>query len=215
MFKSSGIESPILITLANGEIQQGCFIKADKRTMRRPKQETLQSVRGWFAVGTFRYFDKATMKAVVVGSPPFSGGNSIRNKTDKVSGTVFRTYTQGIPGLPRGNPESNLVDQYVGWMGENTRYGHNFIREARLFVDLFDLTHWQLIEAKVATDRETIRMAIGQLMDYRRYYTRPPSLAVLLGSRPSTGCLRLLTDNHITVIWRNSNGSFRIQKWQE
>ena len=101
-------------------------------------------------------------------------------------------------------------------MNEHTRFGHNYIREAKLFVDLFDLTHWQLLEAKATTSREAIRMAIGQLRDYKRYYYgRHPSLAVLLSSRPSVGCIKLLTDNRIAVIWRTSGGSFSTRRWQE
>lgn len=77
---------------------------------------------------------------------------------------------------------------------------------------LFDLTHWQLIEAKVKTDRETIRLVIGQLMDYKRFYSRTPSLAVLLASKPSASCIKLLTDNGISVIWRNPKRGFSTKR---
>jgi hypothetical protein len=108
------------------------------------------------------------------------------------------------------------VDQYVSWVNEDTRFGHNYLREAKLFVDLFDLTHWQLLEAKAATSREAIRMAIGQLRDYKRYYSgRHPSLAVLLSSHPSVSCIKLLTENRIAAIWRTPGGSFSARRWQE
>jgi hypothetical protein len=128
----------------------------------------------------------------------------------------FDLIPQGIPGLPRNHPEATLVDQYVSWMGKTTRFGHNYIKEAKLFVDLFDLTHWRLIEAKVTTNREAIRMAIGQLRDYKRFYHgRHPSLAVLLPCRPSPSRIKLLTDNRIAAIWRTSRGSFSTRRWQE
>jgi hypothetical protein len=81
-------------------------------------------------------------------------------------------------------------------------------------VDLFDQTHWQLIEAKATTSREAVRMAIGQLMDYRRYYDRHPSLAVLLSSHPTAACIELLTDNPLAAIWRPRLGNFRTRRWQ-
>lgn len=92
---------------------------------------------------------------------------------------------------PHGHPEATLVNQYAKWLGDKVKFGHNRIREANLYVDLFDITHWQLIEAKVANNRETLRTAIGQLRDYKRFYHRSPTLAVLLGSRPAPDCKKV------------------------
>ncbi len=69
------------------------------------------------------------------------------------------------------------MDQYVSWVNEGTRFGHNYVREAKLFVDLFDLTHWQLLEAKAAISREAIRMAIGQLRPWRVSIGRRPTFS--------------------------------------
>ena len=213
MFKASAIEGPKKVKLANGDTKEkGYIIKADRRTIRRPK--AIQSpINRWRAIGQFRYFDVNKMKAVQIESFDLSRNND-RGYIETVSGTEFEVHKNGIPGLPHNNPEAKLVDKYVKWMEGNTRFGHNFIQDAHLFVDLFDLTHWQLIEAKVATNRETIRMAIGQLRDYKRYYNRPPSLAVLLASRPSPDCMYLLTDNRISMIWKNPSGSFSTKRWQ-
>jgi hypothetical protein len=113
------------------------------------------------------------------------------------------------------DPEAKLIGEYVAWIGADARFGRNYIREAKLYVDLFDLTHWQLIEAKGSTSRESIRMAIGQLRDYRRFYpNRRPSLAVLLASRPKADCVKLLTDNLIAVIWKTPGGGFKTKRWQ-
>jgi hypothetical protein len=126
----------------------------------------------------------------------------------------FRPHVQGIPGRPHNHPESILVDQYVRFTGDSARFGHKYLRGPELFVDLFDLTHWQLIEAKADTSRETIRRAIGQLRDYRRFFfPRRPALAVLLSERPSPSHMELLTDNHISVIWRAKRGSFSRRTW--
>ncbi len=218
MFKATAINGPQRVMLANGKSSpKGYLIRADKRTMQQPKPLLQAPIRGWRAIGQFRYFNAAKMRTILVGGNNFgSSDEHIDDSTNETSGIVFQAHIQGIPGLPQKHPEAMLVNQYVSWMGEDTRFGHNYIREAKLFVDLFDLTHWKLLEAKVATSRDTIRMAIGQLRDYKRYYHgRHPSLAVLLSSRPSVSCTKLLTDNRIAVIWRTPGGSFSIIRWQE
>jgi len=217
MFRAKAILGPQRVTLANGEIRpNGYVIRGDKRTMRQPEQPVRAPFRGWHAIGAFRYFDAAKMQAILVGGLLRSSGEYIEDSTNEASGITFRPHVCGIPGLPRSHPEALLVDQYVSWMTEDNHFGHNYIREAKLFVDLFDMTHWQLIEAKATTSREAIRMAIGQLRDYKRYYSgRHPSLAVLLPSHPSKSCIKLLTDNRIAAIWRTPRGSFTTRRWQE
>jgi hypothetical protein len=154
------------------------------------------------------------MEPVVVGDghrpPPISPLPT----TIKISGIDFEPYVPGYPGMPHGDKEARLVKRYAAWIGQDVHFGVKGIKGSKLFVDLFDVTHWQLLEAKAATDRETIRMAIGQLRDYKRFFDRPPTLAVLLPSRPSTDCMKLLTDNHISVIWENTSGRFSTKRWQ-
>jgi hypothetical protein len=216
-FRATAIDGPLKVTLADGKKwRNGYIIRSDKRTLRLPKRPTPAPIRGWHAIGAFRYFDAAKMRAILVGDNFGLPGEYIANSTNETSDILFRPYVYGIPGLPRNHPETILVDRYVSWMDENARFGNNYIPEAKLFVDLFDLTHWQLLEAKATTSREAIRMAIGQLRDYKRYYSgRHPSLAVLLSSHPTVSCIKLLTDNRIAAIWRTPGGSFRTRRWQE
>jgi hypothetical protein len=77
-----------------------------------------------------------------------------------------------------------------------------------LFCDLYDETVDVLIEAKGSATREAVRMAIGQLMDYRRFEKNQPALAVLLPARPSADLETLLVGENVTVIWRISKGEF-------
>lgn len=214
-FKTAAIVGPTKVKLADGKIAlNGCVIRADKKTMRRPTNRSKVPFRGWYAIGAFRYFDFAHMRAVVIGGQLDYSGEYVDEKSGGADFT-FYPLAKGIPGLSQDDPEARLMVEYVAWMGTGARFGRNYIREANLYVDLFDRTHWQLIEAKVSTSRESIRMAIGQLRDYRRFYpTRHPSLAVLLASRPKADCVKLLTDNQIAVIWKTSGGSFKTKKWQ-
>jgi hypothetical protein len=71
-----------------------------------------------------------------------------------------------------------------------------------LFSDLFDRTTNTLFEAKGTVERGAIRMAIGQLLDYRRFVQPPPRLAVLLPSRPREDLCVLLAHAGIEIVWR-------------
>jgi len=78
-----------------------------------------------------------------------------------------------------------------------------------LFTDLYDTTTGTLIEAKGSVRRESIRMAIGQLADYRRHVGNGLNgLAVLLPSEPRPDLLDLLGSQRITVIWPEGKSGF-------
>jgi len=77
-----------------------------------------------------------------------------------------------------------------------------------LSCDLFDETQSRLYEAKASSRREAVRMAIGQLYDYRRFEDSPAAvkLAVLLPRRPADDLLELLGSLNIGVAWRVGKG---------
>jgi hypothetical protein len=75
-----------------------------------------------------------------------------------------------------------------------------------LFSDVFNNTRQQLIEAKAGTTRGDIRMAIGQLADYRRYVPAGATSAVLLDAKPKDDLIDLLDSQGIAAIWRNGDG---------
>jgi hypothetical protein len=76
-----------------------------------------------------------------------------------------------------------------------------------LFCDLLDRTTGTLVEAKGSAERGAIRMAIGQLADYKRFVDPPPNhVAVLVPSRPRADLEALLTGENIQVIWPTSEG---------
>jgi hypothetical protein len=83
--------------------------------------------------------------------------------------------------------------------------------EARpLFTDLYDATTGTLVEAKGTVERNAIRMAIGQLADYKRFidHGKPKHLAVLLPSEPRPDLRELLAAEGISLIYPHE-GSFR------
>jgi hypothetical protein len=62
-----------------------------------------------------------------------------------------------------------------------------------------------LIEAKSSVRRESIRMAIGQIADYKRH-VKPEACAVLLPQRPSPDLEQLLETEGVALIWQESVG---------
>jgi hypothetical protein len=78
--------------------------------------------------------------------------------------------------------------------------------EARELVsDIYDKTRNNLIEAKGTGSRGEVRMAIGQLFDYRRFIKPAPACAVLLPGRPRDDVEDLLTSAGFAAIWKDGD----------
>ncbi|MFF0624698.1 hypothetical protein [Streptomyces sp. NPDC004296] len=72
-----------------------------------------------------------------------------------------------------------------------------------LKTDLYDATDHVLYAIKGSSDRQEIRMAIGQLKDYCRHIDpADPTLAVLLPEKPNVDLLDLLERENIKLIYR-------------
>jgi hypothetical protein len=70
-----------------------------------------------------------------------------------------------------------------------------------MFCDVYDATAGLLIETKGTVAREALRMAIGQLMDYRRFAPDGTKLAVLVPEKPRTDLLGILESVDVHAIW--------------
>ena len=107
--------------------------------------------------------------------------------------------------------EAELIHRYLACLeGRGTLACRQRIQPAddvqALFTDLFDADRNVLVEAKGSANRDAIRMAIGQLLDYSRFLRPAPRLAVLLPSRPSEDLCRLLTKCDIALIYATLDG---------
>jgi hypothetical protein len=80
----------------------------------------------------------------------------------------------------------------------------------RLVCDAYDEQENLLIEAKSSASRQDVRMAIGQLFDYRRHVARKAGLALLLPERPSEDLLELARGLKIMVIHADGGGFARL-----
>ena len=80
-----------------------------------------------------------------------------------------------------------------------------------LYCDLVDESDGVLYEAKGNGRRESVRMAIGQLLDYRRFESSSMKLAVLLPRRPNQDLINLIHSVPASVVWR-TQGGFKTKK---
>ena len=92
--------------------------------------------------------------------------------------------------------------------------GHEVVRHlyhltgsgSPLACDLVDKTADVLYEAKGDLRRTSVRMAIGQLLDYRRFEPATISLGVLLPRKPPQDFIDLIRSVPASVIWRTDRG---------
>lgn len=102
--------------------------------------------------------------------------------------------------------ESQLVDEFMAHQA-----GHTFTRWAinlpaertRLLTDIYDEADHILYEAKAIAGRSDLRMAVGQLYDYRRHvHVDDLRCSVLLPERPTADLRDLLRDAGLGLAFR-------------
>ncbi|MGW2611425.1 restriction endonuclease [Streptomyces mirabilis] len=112
---------------------------------------------------------------------------------DGIVGRLTADYASHLRGLGR-----EAVSAQVRVKGET--------RIAR--VDLLDATKNRLIEVKHNSTRQSVRGAIGALMDYRRFFHPTPTLTLLVPAAPREDLLDLCASLCIEVVWPNPEGGF-------
>lgn len=107
--------------------------------------------------------------------------------------------------------EAALVQKYKQYLEKTNRVPvRNRIQPAGeakpLFTDIFDPDRNLLVEAKGSVTREAIRMALGQLLDYARFFQPRPNMAVLVPSAMRADLRQLLAEYQIGVIEQTEIG---------
>ncbi len=103
--------------------------------------------------------------------------------------------------------EQHLIFAYRDYLEEQ---GHKVKRHmysphgvsSPIVCDLVDETGSMIYEAKGDVRRNSVRMAIGQLLDYRRFEQMPMNLAVLLPRRPSLDIIEFIRSVPASAVWR-------------
>jgi hypothetical protein len=100
--------------------------------------------------------------------------------------------------------EQGLVQRYAEHLrrqgSEVVRYTYR-VGSSRLACDAFDVTNNVLIEAKSSTDRNSIRLAVGQLYDYRRFHDPEPALRILVPRSPGTDLAGYLAQAGVELVY--------------
>ena len=114
------------------------------------------------------------------------------------------------PGGTRLRSEAGLVLSYSQFLMErgHSVSGRHYLAEGEsrpLRADLMVKDLNVLVEAKATDARYAIRMAIGQLYDYRRFEPTTPELAVLVPKEPVRDLRRLLDGLTIGCVWPRGN----------
>lgn len=128
----------------------------------------------------------------------------------------FRTQFSSVRGRAQYRMvrnEARLLAEYACFLqAAGDKIGRKDIAieggKGRLRCDLYNESRKQLVEAKGTTNRVAIRMAIGELADYRRYLPKKVPSAVLLPERPLRDLEDLLSTQGIAVIWQDGKQHF-------
>lgn len=157
---------------------------------------------------------RARLDARRSGSIDTSDGESAVGRGRVRFGPIEASSLDGfdVPGSPaqvHRRQEAALVRRYCESLGAGagSLAGATIDVAGGLRVDLFDRANNTLIEAKPNSSRETIRLLLGQLLDYVRYFDPSPRLVALLPERPVDDLVDLLTSHGITLIFERE-GSF-------
>ena len=81
------------------------------------------------------------------------------------------------------------------------------VGSATLYSDLADVTDNVLYEAKGSADRMSIRLALGQVLDYGRY-VEGSRLAILLAEAPAADLVELLEAHGVGCVVETTSDNF-------
>ncbi|MFC8140314.1 hypothetical protein ACFUKV_00865 [Streptomyces paradoxus] len=138
----------------------------------------------------------------------------------KVKKTEQHSTAETVADIPAGQRkvlrrEGELVKAFAAHLTAAGHETHSFQITIKgelgaLTPDLYDATDHALYEAKGQTTRANIRMAIGQLADYRRHIPGQQVLrvVVLLPSEPSEDLKDLLGEEYVELVYQTEDGGF-------
>ena len=144
-------------------------------------------------------------------APEPDAGHTRRTAVEAISGTTF--VQSGSAPRIASRKEASMVQRFQSWLNAE---GHQTFRHSirppkelqEIWTDIYDETAGVLYEAKASGIRSDVRMAIGQLLDYRRFVEPTPQLALLVPSIPSDDLLDLLRSVNIGCMVEMVDGSF-------
>lgn len=141
----------------------------------------------------------AAVATITVDAVPVEAVIAQRSEVEKtVSGPVVQR-------------EAELTKRFQTYLEAHQRQVMRYrivpVGSAALYSDLADVTANVLYEAKGSADRMSVRLALGQVLDYGRYVERS-QLAVLLPEAPTADLVELLESHDVGCIVDKTSGNF-------
>jgi hypothetical protein len=149
--------------------------------------------------------------------PPAKAGTVVVSSAPIDGGGIEEYESTSSGGGSRTRVEAALVKRYADAMtpAGHTMEGRHYRvpGQARVLrADLFIVNQGVLIEAKGTISRDAIRLALGQVLDYARFHSPRPKLAILLPQKPERDMLDLLAEFDVACIWEKAGGGFMVTR---
>jgi hypothetical protein len=143
--------------------------------------------------------EAASVGKITIDAVPLQAINTESTEVEKVvSGPVIQK-------------EAQLAERFQRYLEghdrEVMRYRIFPLGSATLYSDLADVTDNVLYEAKGSAERMSVRLALGQVLDYRRFIDGS-RLAVLLPEPPAADLVELLEGHDVGCVVESGNGQF-------
>ncbi|GAA2124719.1 hypothetical protein GCM10009843_21670 [Nocardioides bigeumensis] len=199
---------------AAGNLRQVIVFRLVSREARKRPAPLAQATKGAQVlradsktkVGTIQPGDEAPDPGAEVHAASFAGDAEV-NQVPSEQNLVSEYELAPTVGRVAQRHEAALVTQFEAWLriqgGEPHRLRIRIPGERHeLITDTYDPTAHVLYEAKAKSDRATVRLAVGQLLDYLRFVPKA-SGSVLLPEEPSGDVKLLIQSVGFGLVYRN------------
>lgn len=127
----------------------------------------------------------------------------------------FSAEYKALGRKDRTRKEAKLQKRYNDYL-RNTLHHKTCRHEIRidqqvLYTDLYDEAADDLIEVKSSIDRSTMRLALGQILDYAQML-RPTLCTILVPDRPAQGMIDVCHHHGVRVVWRSGDAFISSRK---
>lgn len=139
-------------------------------------------------------------------------GHDLLDLEDDATTEYVVTIDQAVRLAKR--QEAGLVrrfGEHLREAGHRVGTHHHAVAGGVLRIDLVDETDGRIWEAKYEVGRSAIRLAIGQLADYRRFEPRDWKSGILLPRRPSDDLVDLCFSVDAALAWQDGDGGFEVE----
>ncbi|WP_210085557.1 hypothetical protein [Mycobacterium sp. OAE908] len=118
----------------------------------------------------------------------------------------FAAEYKALSRKDRTRKEAKLQKRYERYLNNALRHKtcrHEIcVDDQTLYTDLYDETIDDLIEVKSSVERSTMRLALGQILDYAKIIN-PTNRTILVPRRPVRGIIELFHHHGVRVVWRD------------